>query len=122
MSDKLTQQEVNQAAWAACDTFRGVVDAGQYKDYILDYGTTQDAIQLGIRYAYQVAGNCALYAGTSWSRLLDGNAYVPDWFTPQAGVAWTFADGGMISLGFEGQFGQNDWQSYGGQLTLVIPF
>lgn len=35
MSDKLTQQEVNQTAWAACDTFRGVVDAGQYKDYIL---------------------------------------------------------------------------------------
>jgi type I restriction enzyme M protein len=31
----LTQQQVNQTAWAACDTFRGVVDAGQYKDYIL---------------------------------------------------------------------------------------
>lgn len=35
MNDKITQNEVNQAAWAACDTFRGVVDAGQYKDYIL---------------------------------------------------------------------------------------
>ncbi|MGE3335904.1 MAG: type I restriction-modification system subunit M [Rhodospirillaceae bacterium] len=35
MNDKITQQEINQAAWAACDTFRGVVDAGQYKDYIL---------------------------------------------------------------------------------------
>lgn len=35
MTDKLTQQEINQAAWAACDTFRGAVDAGQYKDYIL---------------------------------------------------------------------------------------
>ena len=35
MSDKVTQQEINQTAWAACDTFRGVVDAGQYKDYIL---------------------------------------------------------------------------------------
>lgn len=35
MTDKITQQEVNQTAWAACDTFRGVVDAGQYKDYIL---------------------------------------------------------------------------------------
>jgi type I restriction enzyme M protein len=34
-NDKMTQQQVNQAAWAACDTFRGVVDAGQYKDYIL---------------------------------------------------------------------------------------
>ena len=35
MTDQLTQQQVNQTAWTACDTFRGVVDAGQYKDYIL---------------------------------------------------------------------------------------
>jgi type I restriction enzyme M protein len=35
MNDRLTQQEINQTAWAACDTFRGVVDPGQYKDYIL---------------------------------------------------------------------------------------
>lgn len=35
MTDPTTQQQVNQTAWAACDTFRGVVDAGQYKDYIL---------------------------------------------------------------------------------------
>ena len=35
MNEHLTQQQVNRTAWAACDTFRGVVDAGQYKDYIL---------------------------------------------------------------------------------------
>lgn len=35
MNDPITQQQINQTAWAACDTFRGVVDAGQYKDYIL---------------------------------------------------------------------------------------
>lgn len=35
MNAKITQQQINQTAWAACDTFRGVVDAGQYKDYIL---------------------------------------------------------------------------------------
>ena len=35
MPDRITQSQVNQTAWAACDTFRGVVDAGQYKDYIL---------------------------------------------------------------------------------------
>lgn len=35
MTDPLTQQEVNNTAWAACDTFRGVVDPAQYKDYIL---------------------------------------------------------------------------------------
>lgn len=35
MSGKIKQSEVNAAAWSACDTFRGVVDPSQYKDYIL---------------------------------------------------------------------------------------
>lgn len=32
---KLTQQEINYQVWKACDTFRGTIDATQYKDYIL---------------------------------------------------------------------------------------
>lgn len=35
MSNKIDQRDINNAAWAACDTFRGVVDPAQYKDYIL---------------------------------------------------------------------------------------
>jgi len=35
MGNKIDQKDVNNAAWAACDTFRGVVDPAQYKDYIL---------------------------------------------------------------------------------------
>lgn len=35
MIDQVKQQQVNNAAWSACDTFRGVIDAGSYKDYIL---------------------------------------------------------------------------------------
>ena len=35
MSDKIKQKDINNAAWAACDTFRGAVDPAQYKDYIL---------------------------------------------------------------------------------------
>jgi len=35
MTGKIRQSEINAAAWAACDTFRGVVDPAQYKDYIL---------------------------------------------------------------------------------------
>jgi len=35
MSSKIEQKDINNAAWAACDTFRGVVDPAQYKDYIL---------------------------------------------------------------------------------------
>lgn len=32
---KINQDEINAVAWKACDTFRGVVDPAQYKDYIL---------------------------------------------------------------------------------------
>jgi type I restriction enzyme M protein len=35
MSGKIDQKDINNAAWSACDTFRGVVDPAQYKDYIL---------------------------------------------------------------------------------------
>ena len=34
-ADRITQGEINKAAWAACDTFRGTVDASVYKDYVL---------------------------------------------------------------------------------------
>ena len=32
---KLNQSEINDVAWRACDTFRGVVDAENYRNYIL---------------------------------------------------------------------------------------
>lgn len=35
MNPKIDQKDINNAAWAACDTFRGVMDAAGYKDYIL---------------------------------------------------------------------------------------
>lgn len=35
MTNKVSQKEVNDAVWDACDTFRGVVDASAYKDYVL---------------------------------------------------------------------------------------
>lgn len=31
----VTQKEINNAVWAACDTFRGTVDPSIYKDYVL---------------------------------------------------------------------------------------
>lgn len=31
----IKQETINRAAWAACDTFRGVVDPAEYKNYIL---------------------------------------------------------------------------------------
>lgn len=35
MDTKLTQQDINRIVWKACDTFRGTIDATQYKDYVL---------------------------------------------------------------------------------------
>ncbi|KAA6320744.1 Type I restriction enzyme EcoKI M protein, partial [termite gut metagenome] len=35
METKITQSDINKIVWKACDTFRGVIDPSQYKDYIL---------------------------------------------------------------------------------------
>lgn len=35
MTKAITQNEINNIVWKACDTFRGVIDPSQYKDYIL---------------------------------------------------------------------------------------
>ena len=35
MSDTISQQEINDTLWRACDTFRGALDPAQYKDYLL---------------------------------------------------------------------------------------
>ena len=32
---RTNQSEINDVAWRACDTFRGVVDAENYRNYIL---------------------------------------------------------------------------------------
>jgi type I restriction enzyme M protein len=34
-TSQIKQQEIDAVLWAACDTFRGVVDAAEYKNYIL---------------------------------------------------------------------------------------
>jgi len=35
MGDKAKQREINEILWKACDTFRGTLDAADYKDYLL---------------------------------------------------------------------------------------
>ncbi|MEH6659832.1 type I restriction-modification system subunit M [Leeuwenhoekiella marinoflava] len=35
MNNKVRSEDINRIIWQACDTFRGVIDPGQYKDYIL---------------------------------------------------------------------------------------
>jgi type I restriction enzyme M protein len=35
MPDRISQQEINDTLWRACDTFRGTLDPALYKDYLL---------------------------------------------------------------------------------------
>ena len=35
MEKKVKEQDIERIVWKACDTFRGVIDPSQYKDYIL---------------------------------------------------------------------------------------
>lgn len=35
MANKISQDEINNILWRACDTFRGTVDPSEYKNYIL---------------------------------------------------------------------------------------
>ena len=35
MTNKVSQKDINNTVWKACDTFRGTIDPSQYKDYIL---------------------------------------------------------------------------------------
>ena len=35
MNNRISQEDINGVVWKACDTFRGVIDPSQYKDYIL---------------------------------------------------------------------------------------
>ena len=35
MAKKITQKDINDAVWKACDTFRGSIDPSVYKDYVL---------------------------------------------------------------------------------------
>lgn len=35
MSDKQIKSDLFNVVWKACDTFRGTIDPGTYKDYIL---------------------------------------------------------------------------------------
>jgi len=83
MSQRPTQSEINNALWKACDTFRGVVDPDDYKNYILEfmflkylsdkwkdtyealkkqYGNQEELIQRKLsRQAYQLPEACSFY-------------------------------------------------------------
>src|SRR5690625_7628442 len=58
---KLKTSNINDTVWKACDTFRGVIDPSQYKDYIL--------VMLFIRYISDVNKE----KRAQYARQYDGN-------------------------------------------------
>jgi type I restriction enzyme M protein len=35
--NNINQDDINSVVWKACDTFRGVIDPSEYKNYILAF-------------------------------------------------------------------------------------
>jgi hypothetical protein len=94
----------------------------EYDDYIFDYGADEDFLQVGFRMAHKIGKNVSFYGGTTYSRFINVDAFTTDWFSPNLGFAWTLKKGGLVTLGFEGDFAGSDWKGYGAQLSFVIPF
>lgn len=94
----------------------------EYDDYVFDYGTDEDMMQVGFRMARKIGDNVSFYGGTTYSKFINVDAYIDDWFSPNLGFSWSLDNGGLISLGFEGDFAGSDWRGYGMQFTFVLPF
>ena len=71
-SKKITQEDINRTVWKACDTFRGVIDPSQYKDYI-QYWTILTVTD---------KHNCVDTAMVLITVVPDVVIYVPNAFTP----------------------------------------
>ena len=93
-----------------------------YDDYVFDYGTDEDMMQVGFRMARKIGGNVSFYGGTMYSKFINVDAYIDDWFSPNLGFSWSLDNGGLLSLGFEGDFAGSNWKGYGVQFTFVLPF
>ncbi|MFN2262149.1 MAG: type I restriction-modification system subunit M [Psychroflexus sp.] len=61
MPETIKTQDINSAVWKACDTFRGVIDPAQYKDYIL--------VMLFLKYVSDVYS----YKHNTYLKKYDGN-------------------------------------------------
>jgi hypothetical protein len=89
-------------------------------EYTIDPGVEQQILKLGGKVVYRFTDGAAVYAGGTWTDFLE-EAAVDNYVTPVAGVAWQLKNGAHISLGYEGDFG-DDYESHGGRLTFQLPF
>ena len=109
MNDQQKRVAIFNKVWQACDTFRGVIDPAQYKDYILTMlfvkylcdihksRTTEfEKNTRGMRFAYIGRSTESVLS----SRILKSETVVEKWRTPSRPCSTTYTNGatGLISV------------------------
>jgi len=93
------------------------LDVDEYK---IDPGIEQQILKLGGKALYRFTDAAAVYVGGTWTDFLE-DAAIDDYVTPVAGVMWQLKNGANLSIGYEGDFG-DDYDAHGGRLTFQMPF
>lgn len=91
-----------------------------FGDYEFDPGVSQSILKLGGKVSKRIGDKAFVYAGATWSDFLE-DAAVDDWWTPTAGLGFRFRNGGVISVGYQGNFA-DDLTTTGGRIDISLPF
>lgn len=90
-------------------------------DIEFDSGVEQQILRQGAKLSYTPGQSFSVFAGASYTRFFEEVA-INEYYSPTAGLGWTFSGGGNITLAYEGDFATNDrFSRHGGRLTLNIP-
>ena len=89
-------------------------------EYTIDPGIEQQILKLGGKVQYRISDGASIYGGAAWTNFLE-DAAVDNYVSPVAGIAWQLKNGANLTLGYEGDFG-DDYEAHGGRLTFQLPF
>jgi len=92
----------------------------QFQDIEFDPGVDQQLVKIGGKVSKRIGDEGFLFGGVTWSDFLE-EAAVDDFWTPFAGVGFTFRNGATLAIGYEGDFG-DDFTRHAGRLDLRFPF
>lgn len=91
-------------------------------DISFDSGVEQDIFKQGAKLTYAPGGRFQVFGGITFTDFL-GAAAVDQYWTPTAGIGWTFYNGGTINIAYEGDFDTQDtFERHGARLNITIPF
>ncbi|GAB5497254.1 MAG: hypothetical protein Phyf2KO_23340 [Phycisphaerales bacterium] len=110
---KLTLIAAQQITWHES----AELDVDEYK---IDPGIDQQILKLGGKAVYRLTDGAAIYGGATWTDFLE-DAAVENYVTPVAGVAWQLKNGANMTVGYEGDFG-DDYDAHGGRISFQLPF